>query len=114
MAEHDLETVYGRIGSRRAEQGVPLPVLIWALMLTQEHLGDVLEREEIRCSIDLFGELELLRSLDQFFRPSHLSRRGRLPARAHRCGRPLERRFWAARKPPTNASSCPPLWLASV
>ena len=48
-------------------KGVPLPALIWALMLTKEHLWDFLEREEIRSSIDLFGELELLRSLDQFF-----------------------------------------------
>jgi hypothetical protein len=30
-------------------KGVPLPALIWALMLTKEHLWDFLEREEIRC-----------------------------------------------------------------
>ena len=65
--EHDIETVYRKIGARRAEQGVSLAALTWALMLTKEHLWDFLEKEEVRSSVDLFGELQLLRLLDQFF-----------------------------------------------
>ncbi|HYL12788.1 MAG TPA: hypothetical protein VEV41_07120 [Terriglobales bacterium] len=65
--EHDIEKVYRNVGARRAEQGVSLPALTWALMLTKEHLWDFLEQEEVRSSVDLFGELQLLRLLDQFF-----------------------------------------------
>ncbi len=66
--EHDIEVVYRKIGARRAEQGVSLPSITWALILTKEHLWDFLEKEDVlRTAVDLFGELELLRLLDQFF-----------------------------------------------
>jgi hypothetical protein len=66
--EHDIETLYRRIGARRAEQGVSLPTVTWALVLTKQHLWEFLEREGVlRTTIDVFGELELLRLLDQFF-----------------------------------------------
>lgn len=66
--EREIEDVYRKIGARRAVQGIPLQSLIWALILTKEHLWDFLEREDVlRTSVDVFGELELLRLLDQFF-----------------------------------------------
>lgn len=66
--EHDIEALYRRIGARRADQGVSLASVTWALILTKEHLWEFLEREDVlRTSVDVFGELELLRLLDQFF-----------------------------------------------
>jgi hypothetical protein len=66
--ESDVERAYGRLGARRYEQGTGLADLCWAIMLTKEHLWEFLEREGIHGSAhEIFGELELLRSLDQFF-----------------------------------------------
>jgi hypothetical protein len=66
--EQDIENFYRRIGARRADQGVSLPSVTWALILTKEHLWDFLEREDVlHTAVDVFGELELLRLLDQFF-----------------------------------------------
>jgi hypothetical protein len=66
--ERDTEAVYRELGSRRAKQGVSLSALIWALTLTKEHLWSFLELEGVYGGLhNLFGELELLRLLDQFF-----------------------------------------------
>ncbi|MBZ5722116.1 MAG: hypothetical protein LAO03_17220 [Acidobacteriia bacterium] len=66
--EADIEKVYMHLGARRVEQHIPLPQLTWALMLTKEHLWAFLDREGVHGGAqDVFGELELLRSLDQFF-----------------------------------------------
>ena len=66
--EGEIESIYGRLGARRAQQGVDLASLTWALMLTKENLVDFLAREGMHGTAEsVFGELELLRSLDQFF-----------------------------------------------
>jgi hypothetical protein len=66
--EHDIEKVYKGLGARRASQGVSLASLLWALLLTKEHLWAFLDWEGIHGGLhDVFGELELLRQLDQFF-----------------------------------------------
>ena len=66
--EKDIEEVYTRLGARRAEQGVSLAHLVWAILQTKEHLWDFLDREGYHGGAqDVFGELELLRQLDQFF-----------------------------------------------
>ena len=66
--EKDIRDVYAGLGARRASQRVPLADLIWALMLTKENLFDFLLRQGVHGSAEnIYGELELLRSLDQFF-----------------------------------------------
>jgi hypothetical protein len=66
--ENDIRDVYAAVGARCALQRVPLSDLTWALMLTKENLFDFLAREGIHGSAEnIYGELELLRSLDQFF-----------------------------------------------
>ena len=66
--DHDIEVVYKTLGARRAAQGVSIAALTWAILLTKEHLWSVLEGEGVHGGLhNVFGELELLRQLDQFF-----------------------------------------------
>ena len=66
--EDDIEHVYTPLGRRRAEQGVTLSALCWALMMTEENLWDFLEMEGMReRPLEILGSFELLRLLDLFF-----------------------------------------------
>lgn len=66
--EEDIERVYKSLGRRRAEQGIRLSALCWALMMTEENLWDFLEIEGMReRPLEILGSFELLRLLDQFF-----------------------------------------------
>jgi hypothetical protein len=67
-SEFDIELRYREIGARRAEQGVPLSQLVWVIVLTKENLWSYLKREAgIERPAEVFGELEMLQLLDQFF-----------------------------------------------
>lgn len=64
----DIERRYFEIGERRASQGVALSDFCWAITMTKEHLREFLQLQGfLRGPIELFGEMELLRLLDQFF-----------------------------------------------
>jgi len=66
--EEEIERRYVNVGARRASQGVPLTDLCWAIVLTKEHLwGFLQEQGYLNSPAEIFGELELLRLLDQFF-----------------------------------------------
>ncbi len=66
--ESDIEFRYTQLGQRRATQGVPLTQFLWALMVGKEHLFAFLRREGFADgAVELYGELQLLQSLDQFF-----------------------------------------------
>jgi hypothetical protein len=63
IEKHFLET-----GVYRASQGVALSDICWAIILTKEHLWEFVERQgSMRGPIEIYGEMELLRLLDQFF-----------------------------------------------
>jgi hypothetical protein len=65
---HDIKQRYFEIGGRRASQGVALSDLCWAITLTKGLLWEFLQRQGIMGSpIEIYGEMELLRLLDQFF-----------------------------------------------
>jgi len=65
---HDIERRYLELGERRASQGVALSDFCWAVALTKEHLWEFLERQGFRRGpVEIYGEMELLRLLDQFF-----------------------------------------------
>jgi hypothetical protein len=67
-SEFDIELRYRDVGARRAEQGVPLSQLVWVIVLTKENLWNYLKREAgIERPTEVFGELEMLQLLDQFF-----------------------------------------------
>jgi len=66
--ESDIEVRYTAIGAKRAEQEVELSQLVWAILMSKEHLWAFLQREGfVTGPVELFGELELLQLLDQFF-----------------------------------------------
>ena len=49
-------------------QGVALSDFCRAIVLTKEHLWEFLQRQDFMNSpVELYGEMELLRLLDQFF-----------------------------------------------
>jgi len=66
--ELDIEHRYRQIGTRRAEQKVPLSEVIQAIVLTKENLWEFLKSESVMDrAIEIMGELELLQMLEMFF-----------------------------------------------
>ena len=64
----DIERHYRSIGERRAAQNVALSDFCWGIILTKEHLWEFLQQQGfMRGPVEMYGELELLRLLDQFF-----------------------------------------------
>jgi hypothetical protein len=66
--ESDIELRYTQLGARRASQGVPVTQFLWATLTSKEHLFAFLQREGFAESVvQIYGELELVQLLDQFF-----------------------------------------------
>jgi hypothetical protein len=66
--EFPLEQRYRQIGARRAGQRVPLSELVWVIVLTKENLWDFVKKESVlERPVEVFGELEMLQLLEQFF-----------------------------------------------
>jgi hypothetical protein len=66
--DSDIESRYREIGARRAAQNVSLSDYCWAIVLTKEHIWEFLQRQGfLQSPLEIYGELELLRFLDQFF-----------------------------------------------
>ena len=84
--EEDIARRYIEIGRQRERQGVLLSELIYAIMLTREHLWEYVQHEvKMKKPAEIFGELELLQLLEQFFdRALYYAARGYEQARASR------------------------------
>ena len=66
--ESEIAERYIRLGMKRARQGVPYPDLLWAVSTTKEYLWEFMLAEGLFAEpIDLFGEIDLLHSMDRFF-----------------------------------------------
>jgi hypothetical protein len=66
--ELDIEHRYREIGSRRAQQKVPISEVVQAIVLTKENLWEFLKSEAVMDrAIEIMGELELLQMLEMFF-----------------------------------------------
>lgn len=66
--ESSLEERYVGLGMKRFKQGVPYPDLLWAVSTTKEYLWEFMLAEGLFAEpIDLFGEMDLLHSVDRFF-----------------------------------------------
>ena len=67
-SEEDIARRYSEIGKRRAEQGILLSELNWAILLTRENLWEYLKTADtLERPTEVFGELKLLQLLEQFF-----------------------------------------------
>ena len=80
----ELEQLYRTLGARRYHQHVPLPELVWAIILAKQSLWDFLTWESVpERPADLFGELGLLQMMGSFFdRALHYAVLGYEDARA--------------------------------
>lgn len=66
--ESEIEERYVGIGVKRARQGVPFSNYLWAITATKEYLWEYLQREGVMEEpVELWGNRELLHSLDRFF-----------------------------------------------
>ena len=66
--EAEVERRYIELGARRAHQGVAFSHYVWAITNTKEYVRDFVLREGlVDSAVDLYGELELMALLDQFF-----------------------------------------------
>lgn len=66
--EGELKKIYTDIGTRRARQGVVFSHVLFAMSASKELLWTFLENEGVVTKpVELFGEMELYRLLDQFF-----------------------------------------------
>ncbi|MGA7293438.1 MAG: hypothetical protein WBW53_01970 [Terriglobales bacterium] len=66
--ESYLEQRYLQIGARRASQRVPMSEVIWVIVLTKENLWEFVKKEAVlERPVEVFGELEMLQLLEQFF-----------------------------------------------
>ena len=66
--DFDIQQRYLEIGARRAAQQVPLSQVLWVIVLTKENLWEYLKHEAgMERPSEVFGELEMLQLLDQFF-----------------------------------------------
>ena len=66
-SEADIEKRYIEIGEFRAQQGVPLRELLWAIFLVKDTLIEFLKKEAVPDRpFEVFGELEMLQLLEQF------------------------------------------------
>jgi hypothetical protein len=64
----DIESRFKAVAARRVEEGIRPHHMVWALMLTREHLWRFLRKEAFLDSIvELHAELELQQLLNQFF-----------------------------------------------
>ena len=66
--ETEIEKRYIALGMKRFQQRVPYPDLLWAVTATKEYLWEFMLAEGLFAEpIDLFGEIDLLHSMDRFF-----------------------------------------------
>ena len=66
--EEEVERRYTMIGTRRAEQCVPVSQLLWCMVLVKENLWSYLNGIDALENVsEIFGEVELMQMVDQFF-----------------------------------------------
>ena len=66
--EAELERTYAEIGVKRASQEVAFSHVLHAMYACKEQLWKFLQEENVvNSSVELFGEMELFRLVDQFF-----------------------------------------------
>ena len=63
-----LEPQYVALGMRRAQQGIPVSEMFWAVCIAREYLWEYMQQEcLIEEPVEFWGGVMLLRSLNRFF-----------------------------------------------
>ena len=65
--ETDIEYQFTQVGTQRAQDGIPLSDFIWGMVITKESLWRFLQMQSVEKVVELYGELELIQLIDQFF-----------------------------------------------
>jgi len=66
--EADIELRYKQVGERLAQMGIPVSHWVWSLALGRQQLWGLLQTEAFpEGAFEVFGHLELVQTLDQFF-----------------------------------------------
>jgi hypothetical protein len=67
-SESEVERRYREMGFARAAQNVSFADFCWAMVLTKDHIWDFVQRQGfLGGAAEIYGAMELLRLLDQFF-----------------------------------------------
>jgi hypothetical protein len=67
-SEHEIDLTYTDLGRRRFHEGIPLSQVVFALILTKNHLLEYVKSSGLSDSaLDLYQELELIQVVTQFF-----------------------------------------------
>ena len=67
-SESEVESSYADLGRQRCAEGIPLSHVIFALILTKDHLLHYVRTSGLSDSaLDLYQELELVRLVGEFF-----------------------------------------------
>jgi hypothetical protein len=67
-SKSEIERRYREMGCTRASQKVSLADFCWSMIFTKEQIWNFVQQQGYLLSpLEIYGEMELLRSLDQFF-----------------------------------------------
>jgi hypothetical protein len=67
-SESEIERRYKEMGRARASQNVSFADFCWSMIFTKEQIWDFVQQQGyLQSVVEIYGEMELLRLLDQFF-----------------------------------------------
>jgi hypothetical protein len=67
-SDYAIQAQYNELGERRCEEGIPVGQILWALVLTKEHLLEYLAGcGLVDSAMDLYQEQEFVRLIAHFF-----------------------------------------------
>lgn len=67
-SDHSIQAEYNELGQRRFDEGIPLAQVLWALILTKEHLLEYLAGcGLVDSAIDLYQQQEFVRLIAHFY-----------------------------------------------
>jgi hypothetical protein len=66
--DHAIQVRYSELGKRRFEEGIPLAEVLWALVLTKDHLRECIGTSmSADSALELHREQEIYRLIGRFF-----------------------------------------------
>jgi hypothetical protein len=67
-ADQAIQARYDELGMQRFKEGIPLPEVLWALVLTKDHLREWIGASiSVDSALDLFRQQEIYRLIGHFF-----------------------------------------------